>query len=308
MRISGHWYSIMQRFDDPLARQVLPDSRELRDRRTNADPLNETGQSPTSCIVHRYPGRAIFLVSNQCAVHCRYCMRKRHVRSNGPYSRIAIEAGLEYIRKTRHIDEVILSGGDPLMLADADLMAILGKLKDIRHVRILRLHTRIPSAWPQRVTEALCNALARFHPLYINIQFNHPDEITSATARACSRLADSGLPLGSQTVLLKGINDHPTTLQALMERLIAMRVRPYYLHQVDRVPGTAHFRVDLQKGLDLMEALRSRLSGIAMPHFMVDLPGGHGKVELLPESVIQKSSRHWLIRDFQGRTVSYPLD
>ena len=307
MRISDHFAALLQRYGDPLARQVIPDPAELDDPRSDSDPLAEEAHSPAPLIIHRYPGRVVFLVSNRCAIHCRFCMRKRKV---GPGERIdpqSMASGLDYIRRTPQISEVILSGGDPLMLPDGELIDILVALKSIAHIRILRLHTRIPGAWPQRVTPALARALAQFHPLLINIHFNHPDEITPEASRACARLADAGLPLGSQTVLLKGINDEARILQALLERLLAIRVRPYYLHQVDRVAGSAHFLVPIDKGLRLMAASRGRLSGTAMPHFMIDLPAGGGKMELLPQAIIDKSSDHWMIRNFEGRAVRYPL-
>ncbi len=308
MRLNSYFLSLLRHGRDPLARQVVPDPRELEDPRAQEDPLAEEAQSPAPLIVHRYPGRVVFLVSNQCAVHCRYCMRKRRVGPDGGVGRQAVQAGIAYIRRNRRINEVILSGGDPLMLEDAALLDILKALQEIPHVRMLRIHTRVPGVWPGRVTPALIAGLARFHPLYVNIQFNHPDEITTEAARACSRLADAGLPLGSQTVLLKGINDDAAVLHTLMEGLLAIRVRPYYLHQIDRVVGTRHFQVPVARGLDLMAALRGRLSGMAMPHYMIDLPGGRGKMELLPDAVIRKSADHWVIRNYRGRAVPYPLD
>ena len=234
-------------------------------------------------------------------------MRKRRVGLDTQVEPQALQDGLEYIRRSKQINEVVLSGGDPLMLSDGDLVQTLKDLRSIDHVRVLRLHTRVPCAWPQRVTPELAQSLTSFHPLFINIHFNHPNEITPEAALACSRLADAGIALGSQTVLLKGINDRPEVLLNLMEALLRIRVRPYYLHQLDRVPGTDHFRVPLDRSLELIAALRGRLSGMAMPHFMIDLPGGGGKMELLSESIIKKKSDHWLIRNFQGRIFNYPI-
>jgi lysine 2,3-aminomutase len=307
MRISPYFLSLIRDPQDALARQVIPDPRELQDPCTNADPLAEEEQSPAPLIIHRYPKRVIFLVSNRCAVYCRFCMRKRRVATQSQMPPQAIAAGLDYIGRHNEINEVVLSGGDPLMLADDDLVQILTALRRIRHVKILRIHTRVASTWPQRVTPLLVQRLSSFHPLYINIHYNHPDEITPEAAQACTLLADAGIPLGAQTVLLKGVNDRPEVLQSLMEALLCIRVKPYYLHQIDRVPGTAHFQVPIDRSLDLMAGLRGRLSGLAMPHFMIDLPGGGGKMELLPESIIQKSPDYWLIRNFQGRIFRYPV-
>jgi len=306
MRMTSHFLSLLRGPRDGLARQVIPDTRELEDPCTHADPLAEEAQSPAPLIVHRYPRRVIFLVSNACAVHCRFCMRKRRVATSATVLPRDIEAGMDYIRCRGEINEVILSGGDPMLLADEDLVSILSALRRIPHVRVLRIHSRVASAWPQRITPSLAGRLAAFHPLFINFHFNHPEEITPETTEACALLADAGIPLGSQTVLLRGINDRTEVLHDLMEALLCIRVRPYYLHQVDRVPGTAHFQVPIQRSLDLMAGLRGRLSGMAMPHFMIDLPGGGGKMELLPESVIERAPDYWLIRNFQGQMFRYP--
>jgi lysine 2,3-aminomutase len=307
MRVTAYFLSLLRPPGDGLARQVIPDPRELEDPCTHADPLAEEAQSPAPLIVHRYPQRVIFLVSNACAIHCRFCMRKRRVASHAPVSPRDIEAGINYIRRRGEINEVILSGGDPMLLPDEDLVSILSALRRIPHVRVLRIHSRVASAWPRRITPALARRLAAFHPLFINFHFNHPEEITPEATKACELLSDAGIPLGSQTVLLRGINDRVEVLHDLMEALLCIRVRPYYLHQIDRVPGTAHFQVPIHKSLELMAGLRGRLSGMAMPHLMIDLPGGGGKMELLPESVIEQAPDHWLIRNFQGRTFRYPV-
>ena len=306
MKVNPYYLGLIKRFDDPIGRQVLPDPRELDDESRDADPLCEEKQSPTPLVIHRYPHRVVFLVSNNCAVACRFCMRKRTFGRRAPAPAQAIENGLAYIRGNRSINEVILSGGDPFMLSDDTLVEILKALKAIEHVRILRIHTRVPCVWPARITAALAQRLSAFQPLYINIHFNHPREITPQSTRACALLADAGIALGSQTVLLKDINDDPTILHALFTNLLEIRVRPYYLHQIDRVPGTAHFQVSLEKGLALMDELRGRLSGIAMPHYMVDLPGG-GKVELLSEAIVNKSPGVYHIRNFQGRIRPYAI-
>jgi lysine 2,3-aminomutase len=307
MRISPHYFELMHGPDDPIARQVVPDIRELKDTTAHPDPLHEESQAPVPQIVHRYPHRVIFLVSNQCAVHCRFCMRKRRIDEDAQVPAHAIRQGIDYITNNPQINEVILSGGDPLMLPDQALEEILQRLHNIPHIRVLRIHTRIPNAWPQRITGSLVKRLSRFHPLYINIHFNHPDEITPQAREACARLADAGIPLGSQTVLLRNVNDHPDILLRLFQSLLEIRVRPYYLHQIDRVPGTAHFRVSMEKATGLMGALRGKLSGQAMPHLMVDLPGGGGKVELLSDGPVFANEEEWRFRNFEGRLFTYPL-
>jgi lysine 2,3-aminomutase len=307
IRITSHFLSLIRGPGDGLARQVVPDCRELDDPCADTDPLAEEAQSPTPLIVHRYPRRVIFLVSNACAVHCRFCMRKRRVATSAPVQSRDIETAINYIQSRSEINEVILSGGDPMLLADNDLVNILSAIRRIPHVRVLRIHSRVASAWPQRITPELARRLAAFHPLFINFHFNHPEEITPEAARACALLADAGIPLGSQTVLLRGINDCPEVLHGLMEALLCIRVKPYYLHQIDRVPGTAHFQVPIHRSLELMAGLRGRLSGMAIPHLMIDLPGGGGKMALLPESVIHKGPGYWLIRNFQGRLFRYPI-
>ncbi len=308
MRISNHYLQLIQRPDDAIGKQVLPDGQELEDTATNPDPLDEESQSPALQIIHRYPHRVIFLVSNQCAVYCRFCMRKRRIDDIAQVPPHALKEGLNYIATHCQINEVILSGGDPLMLSNDGLEGILESLHRIPHVRLLRVHTRIPNAWPQRITPELVQLLSGYHPLYVNIHFNHPDELTPRAIQACARLADAGIPLGSQTVLLRGVNDDADTLHRLFQALLEIRVRPYYLHQIDRVPGTAHFRVPLARALELIGGLRGRLSGMAMPHFMVDLPEGGGKVELLAEGPVSKNNKQWFFRNFEGRLFSYPLE
>ncbi len=307
VKINPYFRSLIRSADDPIGRQVLPDPRELDDCNIEPDPLSEARQSPTPLVIHRYPQRVVFTVSNQCAVFCRFCMRKRTVHKQSRPAPQAIHSGLAYIAGNPEINEVILSGGDPFMLKDESLISILAALKKIRHVKLLRIHTRIPAVWPQRITIGLARRLSLFHPLFINIHFNHPNEITPQSIQACARLADTGIALGSQTVLLKGVNDEPGVLRTLFTRLLEIRVRPYYLHQIDRVPGTAHFQVPLDKGLQLMAALRGRISGMAMPHYMIDLPGGGGKVELLPEAIVKKTPGFYHVRNFQGHIIPYPV-
>ncbi len=306
MKIDPYFLGLIRSADDPLGRQVIPHPDELLDAAGTEDPLAEEHQSPAPQILHRYPHRVVFLVSSRCAVHCRFCMRKRRVAAGPQVPAAMIEAGLDYIRAHPEINEVILSGGDPLMLADDRLLSILQALRRIGHLRWLRLHSRMPIVQPQRVTPELARLLARFHPLYLNIHCNHPAEITPQSAAACGLLADAGIALGSQSVLLRGVNDAAESLKALFEGLLAIRVKPYYLHQLDRVPGTAHFQVPLTVGLELMAALRGRLSGLAIPHYMIDLPGGGGKIALTPEAVVERHPAHWRVRNWQGKIYDYP--
>jgi lysine 2,3-aminomutase len=306
MRINPYWLSLMQCPQDPFWRQAVPDVLELEDGAAS-DPLAEEAQSPVPGLIHRYPDRVVFLVSDRCAVHCRHCMRKRRVGRSAAAVREAVDAGIDYIRATPAIEEVILSGGDPLMLADAALEEILARLKEIRHVQLLRIHTRMPSSLPGRITERLAAMLGRFHPLYVNIQFNHPAEMTPEAAEACRRLADVGIPLGCQSVLIRGVNDDPDTMAALMRVLLAHRVRPYYLHQMDPVQGTAHLRTSIDAGLAIIKALRGRIPGIGVPQLMIDLPGGGGKVPLLPESVVSRGPETWRVRSYSGGLFDYPV-
>jgi len=307
MRINPYWLSMAQRPGDPFWRQAVPDVRELEDGIAEGDPLAEETQSPVPGLIHRYPDRVVFLVSDRCAMYCRHCMRKRRVgRAAGP-GREAIAAGIDYIRATPAVEEVILSGGDPLMLEDAALEEILARLKEIAHVKLLRIHTRMPSSLPGRITASLVAMLGRFHPLFVNTQFNHPAEMTPEAAEACRRLVDAGIPLGCQSVLIRGVNDDAGTMAALMRTLLAQRVRPYYLHQMDPVRGTAHLRTPIETGLGIMAALRGRIPGIGVPQFMIDLPGGGGKVPLLPESVVSRKPGIWRVRSYDGKIYDYPV-
>ncbi|MFH1155983.1 MAG: KamA family radical SAM protein [Pseudomonadota bacterium] len=310
MRIPPYYLALIQKEKDPLWRQCVADPEELKDLSNAPDPLSEEDQSPVSAIIHRYPDRVIFLVSNQCAMYCRYCMRKRKV---GDLNRHfggrwpEIEQGMEYIRQTPEIDDVILSGGDPLLLETPMLGLILDRLKAISHVGMVRIHTRVPCTLPMRITENLVSVLKTFRPLYINTHFNHPDEVTPEAEKACGMLADAGIPLGCQTVLLKGVNDDPRTMATLMKRLVHMRVKPYYLHHPDPVAGTAHFRPSPDTGLAIMKQLRGNLSGLCVPQYMIDLPGGNGKIPLVPDYVKSLSRDSALVENFQGRLCTYPF-
>ena len=307
--INPYYLSLIERADDPLGRQALPDPRELEPAVWSADPFREEPLSPVPHLIHRYPDRVVFLVSSRCALYCRHCMRKRRVghRLGAALGTTALQRGIDHIARTAAVRDVILSGGDPLLLEDERLAWLLESLCRIPHVEMIRLHSRIPCSLPQRVTPALAALLGRFQPLYLNTQFNHPRELTAEAAIACDRLASAGVPLGNQAVLLRGVNDDAAVLGQLFRRLVTLRVRPYYLHHPDQVRGTHHFWLPPQRGLDLLAALRGRISGLCIPHYVVDLPGGHGKVPLTPESVVDRSTTRWRIRSYSGQMVTYDI-
>jgi len=304
-RVSPSYAHLIQRPDDAIWKQCVPDIRELEDTEQYADPLCEEALSPVPGLIHRYPDRVVLLVSNRCPVYCRFCMRKRHVgEGDAPLDSVALERALEYIATHPAIRDVILSGGDPLMLDDNSLCHILRRLRAISHVSIIRIGTRMPVTLPERITPELCALLKQFHPLYINTHFNHPDEITSASTRACNLLADAGIPLGNQTVLLRDVNDSVETMRELMRSLLALRVRPYYIHQMDLVKGTVHFRTPVSAGLEIIRALRGHVSGLAVPHYVIDLPNGRGKVPVLPDG-FERDGDMLILKTYQGDLVRY---
>ena len=308
LKVPRYYLSLIKTPEDPLWRQAIPDLKELSPGYLGSDPLGEAAQSPVPGLIHRYPDRVVFLASTSCAMYCRHCMRRRSVGSQ-PENPMALRAAaIDYIRRQRHIREVILSGGDPFMLSDQSLEDLLKKLRAIDHVTLLRIHTRIPCTCPGRVTPRLVAILKRFHPLFINIQFNHPDEITLESTEACRLLADAGIPLGNQSVLLKNVNDDAATMERLLLALLSIRVRPYYLHHPDLVTGTSHFQVPLRTGLAIMRALRGRVSGIAIPQYMLDLPGGGGKIPLLPQYIEEEMKDRLVVKNFAGKRYEYFLD
>ncbi len=307
MRINPYYLNLIQHPGDALWKQAVPDIAEIQDNQGTDDPLCEENQSPVPGLIHRYPDRVVFLISSHCAMFCRHCMRKRRVGHPFTVTEKNIRAGIEYIGKQKKIRDVILSGGDPLLLEDEKLREILAEIRAMSHVEIIRIHTRIPCTLPQRITVELVQMLKNFHPLYINTHFNHPDEITPQSALACGLLADAGIPLGCQTVMLKGVNDSPEIMKKLMSKLLQIRVKPYYIHQGDKVRGTGHFHTSLETGLEIMDALRCHTSGMAVPQYMIDLPGGGGKIPLLPEYVVKKEADVWHIRTYEGKMVEYPL-
>jgi lysine 2,3-aminomutase len=306
VRLTPHLLSLIDEVGDPLGRQFLPDPRELAADDLPDDPLAEGRLAPRPAIVHRYPSRVLLLAGNACAAYCRFCTRKRRVGCaafNLPFADLL--EGTDYIAAHPEINEVIISGGDPLLLPDESLAELLGRLRRMPHLGVLRLATRVLTALPERITPELAALLGGHAPLYLTTHFNHPVELTPAAAEACNRLAGAGIPLANQTVLLRGVNDAAETLVALCDGLLRLRVRPYYLHQLDPVRGTGHFRVPIEHGLELVAALRQRVSGLAVPHYIVDLPGGTGKVALTPERVISLGPVA-VIRSAAGEVVEVP--
>jgi len=294
--------------DQPLRRTVIPRTAEfVRSPGEADDPLSEDQDSPVPGIVHRYPDRVLFLVHDFCSTYCRYCTRSRvvgHGELKSSFDRL--ELGLDYIRRTPTVRDVLLSGGDPLTLSDEKLDWLLAELRKIPHVEFLRIGTKVPVVLPQRITPQLCRVLRRYHPLWMSIHFTHPDECSPEVYGACGRLADAGIPLGSQTVLLKGINDNVETMKRLVHELLKMRVKPYYLYQCDPISGSSHFRTPVSKGLEIIEGLRGHTSGYAVPTFVIDAPGGGGKIPLQPNYVVGRDGDDLLLRNYEGGIFRYP--
>jgi lysine 2,3-aminomutase len=272
------------------------------------DPLNEDDDSPVPGLVHRYPDRVLFLVTKFFSTHCRYCTRSRMVGKNTPYcfSTEQAERALEYIEANPQIRDVLISGGDPLTLPDSKLEWLLKRVRAISHVEIIRIGTKTPVVMPQRITTSLVRMLRKYHPLWMSVHFTHPDELTPEVQEACARLADAGIPLGSQTVLLKNVNDDTDTMARLMKGLLKIRVRPYYLYQCDPIVGSSHFRTTVDKGLEIIRGLRGHTSGYAIPSYVIDAPGGGGKIPLLPEYLVEKNEKEVVLKNYQGNYYTYP--
>jgi lysine 2,3-aminomutase len=294
---------------DPLRRSVVPVVDEcLHTKGEEEDPLGEDVDSPVPGIVHRYPDRVLFLVTDICSTYCRYCTRSRIFgRQHQCFIDSAKwEKALAYIESNPNIRDVLLSGGDPLTLSDDRIEWLLSRLKDISHVEIVRIGTKVPTVLPQRITPALVSMLKKYHPLWMSIHITHPDELTPEMSAACIRLADAGIPLGSQTVLLAGINDSVSTMTRLVHGLLQIRVRPYYLYQCDPIPGSSHFRTPISKGLEIIQGLRGHTTGYAVPTYVVDAPGGGGKIPLLPEYAIGWDKGDLMMRNYEGHVFRYP--
>lgn len=307
MFINTYYLGLIREKGDPIYRQAVPDIAEITQDKGTPDPLNEEELSPVPGLTHKYPDRVLFLVSNRCAMYCRFCNRKRKVGGAGMVTRSSIREGIGYISSDKNIRDVLLSGGDPLLLSDSELFRILSAIRAIPHVEMIRIGTRVPCTLPQRVTPALAEMLRGFQPIYINTHFNHPWEITPESALACSLLADAGIPLGCQTVLLKGVNDNVEIMRELMKKLLTIRVRPYYLFQADLVKGTSHFWTGLKKGMEIIAGLQGHISGMCIPRFMVDLPDGGGKVPITPEYIKRVDRDELIIRNYLGKEIRYPV-
>lgn len=294
--------------DQALRRTVVPVMAEFEHSPEEArDPLGEDSHSPVPGLVHRYPDRVLFLATVFCSTYCRYCTRARAVGNYADYkfNRNSWERALKYIEEHKRVRDVLISGGDPLDLSDEHLEYLLSRLRAIPHVEFVRLGTKMPAVLPQRITPALTRMLRKYHPLWMSLHFVHPDELTPETAEACCRLSDAGIPLGSQTVLLKGVNDDSAILKRLFHGLLTMRVRPYYLYQCDPIVGSAHFRTTIERGLEIMRELRGYTTGYAVPTYVVDAPGGGGKIPLQSDYVLGRDGRTWHLRNYEGREFSY---
>jgi lysine 2,3-aminomutase len=307
--ITPYYMSLLDMDDreQPLRRTVIPSMNEfVRTSDEADDPLAEDGHSPVPGIVHRYPDRVLFLALDYCTTYCRYCTRSRVV-GHGELSASTerLERALDYIRQNRQIRDVLVSGGDPLSMKDDKLDWLLGRLRAIPHVEFVRLGTKMPAVLPQRITPELVRMLKRHHPLWMSVHFVHPDECTPEAYRACARLADAGIPLGAQAVLLKGVNDSVETMRELSHRLLLMRVRPYYLYQCDPISGSSHFRTTVEKGLEIVRGLRGHTTGYAVWTYVIDAPGGGGKIPLQPQYNRGHDGDHWLLENFEGRTFRY---
>ncbi len=307
MRISPHMAVQIRRVDDPLGRQFIPHPDELSSFDTTCvDPLAEERLSPVPNLVQRYRKRVLLLTTSSCFAYCRFCTRKRrigHHRHRVTWGEL--KRALDYISADSSINEVIISGGDPLTMSDRLLQELLERLDEIEHVKVLRLGSRAPVVMPARITPQLCNLLQRFEPLYFLTHINHPAELSTETLAACRMLVEAGITLVNQTVLLRGVNDDAAILQELFERMLQARIRPYYLHQMDLTSGTGHFRTRLEDGIKIMAVLRRELSGLAIPHYVVDLPGGHGKIPLVPDYVETLGPCARLLAA-DGTVVEYP--
>jgi lysine 2,3-aminomutase len=310
LAITPYFFNLIDPADDrcPIRRQVIPRIEEVQTAPWElSDPCGEDQASPVPGLVHRYPDRVLFLVTDRCASYCRYCTRSRLVSNASGYDfHPEFDRQLDYIRRHPEIRDVLLSGGDPLLFSDAKLGQLLESLRAIPHVEFLRIGTRIPVFLPQRITAELCAQLRRFHPLFISIHSNHPRELTTEVRDALGRLADSGIPLGNQSVLLRGVNDDAQVMRALVQKLLRCRVKPYYLYQCDLISGSAHLRASVREGLQIMESLRGHTTGYAVPQYVIDAPGGGGKVPVNPDYVLSHNNDRVVLRNFEGRVFEYP--
>ncbi|HUS36068.1 MAG TPA: KamA family radical SAM protein [Verrucomicrobiae bacterium] len=310
MAITPYFFNLIDPADEncPIRRQVIPRIEETQVADWEmSDPCGEDSHSPVPGLVHRYPDRVLFLVTDRCAAYCRYCTRSRLVSNASGYDfHPEFDRQIQYIRDNPQIRDVLLSGGDPLLFSDDKLDTLLGALRSIPHVEFVRIGTRIPVFLPQRITPSLCNVLKKYHPLFLSVHSNHPRELTTEVREGLARLADSGIPLGNQSVLLKHVNDDVATMKAHVQKLLMCRVKPYYIYQCDLITGSAHLRTSVRKGLEIMEQLRGHTTGYAVPQFVIDAPGGGGKVPINPDYVLSKNEERVVIRNFEGKVFEYP--
>jgi len=304
-RINPYYLGLIRQPGDPIWLQCVPDKKELEDFDAKEDPLMEDAMSPVPNITHRYPDRALFLTTSQCGLYCRFCTRKRKVGNHDKISMRGLESAFKYLEQHTEIRDVILSGGDPLMLTDTMLEKILARLRQIPHIEIIRIGSKMPCVLPQRITPKLCDMIKKYHPVYINTHFNHPWEITPQSSKACEMLANAGIPVGNQMVLMKGVNDDADVVKELLQKLLKIRVRPYYMYMADETKGANHFRTSIETGIKIIEALRGHTSGLAIPHFVIDAPGGGGKIPLLPNYVLHHDADKIVLRNFQNKIFSY---
>jgi lysine 2,3-aminomutase len=307
--ITPYYASLMDpdRPDCPIRRQAIPHPREAEVAAGElVDPLGEDSHNPAPCIFHKYPDRVLLMVVDRCAIYCRHCNRRRIVGGGEPPTTDELEAGLAYIERTPRVRDVLLSGGDPLLLATGKLERILARLRAIRHVEFIRIGTRVPVVLPMRVGGDLPMVLRRYHPLYVNTHFNHPVELTREARTACERLVDAGIPVGNQTVLLRGINSSVRCMRALMRGLLRSRVRPYYLFQGDTVTGTDHLRTPVEAAIAILDGMRGWMTGMGIPHLVIDAPGGAGKIPIGPSYLRDLGPEKVTLRNYRGLEVSYP--
>lgn len=311
MAITPYWATLMDPEDPacPIRRQAVPVSTEsIISPHEMADPCAEDRDSPAPHLVHRYPDRVLLLATEHCAMYCRHCTRRRLVGEHGQEEanpQTKFDAAVEYIKENRKIRDVLISGGDPLILEDEEIEDLIKKIRSISHVEFLRVGTRIPVTLPQRITEKLVNMLKKYSPIWMSIHFNHPKEIAKRSKIACDMLSDAGIPLGSQSVLLKGINDRPYIMKKLVHELLQVRVRPYYIYQCDPVRGTQHFRTPVAVGINIMEKLRGHTSGYAVPTYVIDGPGGGGKIPVGPNYVLSQAKGKYVLRNYKGKIYTY---
>lgn len=310
MGITPHYFNLIERDnpDCPIRRQVIPRMEEtLETPGEMADPCGEDSHMPVPGLVHRYPDRVLFLVTDRCAAYCRYCTRSRVVSGAGEQElETDFEAAFRYLEEHTEIRDVLLSGGDALLFSESRLEKILSRLHAIPHIQFLRIGSRIPVFLPQRITPELCAMLRKYHPLFLSIHVNHPRELTSEVRDGLCRLADAGIPIGNQSVLLRGVNDNLDTMRELVHKLLLCRVRPYYLYQCDLIKGSNHLRTSVAKGIEIIDGLRGHTSGYAIPQYVIDAPGGGGKVPINPEYVIHHDNERVVIRNYEGNVYEYP--